>query len=449
MSVSATAQRFIWGAVSIAVLVGCVVAVRAMRPPSDDRTTPHEPMTIPRADEVLTPKKVDPPKKAPHTVTPMVVRWAETWRAAQKLAATRDQLVMLYVGLAPETCPPCRYLESSFFTDPTLEALNSKCVPHYIRKYDERGKVHPEDRELLDRLNPVALPMLIFLAPDGGVILRQSAGLYAAYGLDRKVGAEAPEGLLTPASLLKMVEEQTQRGRAAAERMKDLRLATGAKAAHELAQLLADREQYAAAIGVAQASLDETPSVETRALVAAVQLRAGNHDAAEQVYHALIRDEPDHPSRLAWRLELVRLRLDRAHEDSEGGPAAEGLLEAQLIEIAETAAVRGHAGLEARAHAALAHLDKRQADTAALKEHLAWFAREYLAPESTRPALDPALRLEIAELSLSADQLEIAVAHLERLQIEHPTSAEAQVIKHGMIVPWRRAVQKRRAAAGG
>lgn len=453
---SATWQRVLWAtlSVAVAVLVARVVLMRPTDGQGDAAGSHAEASDLPRPGEHLDDALAGVQGTAEaqaqiDAARPMVIAWRESWAVARKEAAARNQLVLLYAGIDPRTCPPCRYLETEFFVDPVLEPLNRWCVPLYLPTEGTTRELTPADRALVDRLDLTVLPVLVLLTPEGGVIHRQAAGLYAVYNLDRRIVSGAPEGLLTPARLLEIVKQRIAAARVTDERIRKLQRTPGPAAAFELTELLAAREEYEAAIEVAERSQAETPSLEMKARLAALMHRAGRRAAAERAYFELVRDQADHPLQLDWRLRHVLLRLEAAQENDDTGPAAEALLAAQLVEIAEHAAGQRRFATEASARAALAEIERRNDNEQALRRQLAWFAETYLATQpDEHGVLSSTVRLQVAELALGAGRLDEAVAHLERLQAEHPTSEEAQMIKHGLLAMWRSEMERQKPRRG-
>ncbi|MDJ0973765.1 MAG: hypothetical protein QNJ98_04840 [Planctomycetota bacterium] len=449
-----TQHNMLWAAITVVVVAAAIVV---MRPETGTQTDARpEPVTtdLPRpdgqsADPMANVTGVTQVQAEIEAAPPMVVDWHPHWNDARKEAEERNQLVLLYAGLDPRTCPPCRYLETEFFVHPALQPLGKLCVPLHIVADADQATHGPADRALIDQLGIKAYPMLFLLTPEGGVVHRQSAGLYSIYGIDRKIDEAPPEGLLTPPQLLTLIRQRIGAAKVVDRRMAELKKTPGPDAAMELSGLFVEREQYVRALAVAMKAQAAYPSVEMEAQIASLQASAGQRAAAEVAYARLLRDEPDHPQRLEWRLDLALLRLESAGERTDAGPAAEELVAIELAEIAELAAKTEHFDTEARARVSLAEFEKRRENEDALRRQLAWFAEEYLAPPTDHGPLNSTVRLQVAELAVGVGRIEEAVAHLERLQAEFPASEEAQVIKHGFLSLWRSEVARQKAEQDG
>lgn len=406
---------------AVGVLLGVVLHQRAQR--NDDVTSSKAPPVSARTQAS--------PAAHGHARTELhrpstVVRWESSWPRARAAAKRRGQLICLYVGTDPARCPPCRELEAGCFSDPDVAALNTDCVPLHIT-IDDPGP-SPE-HTLLQRLRPGATPMLLILTPAGAVVHRQHAHLYNSYRTDLAPYGAPTRTKLRGADLVALMRRLGKATSAAQARMVALAKAGTATALREMGEQQLSWEQYAAATISLRRALELEDSPETLSLLAAAQELAGRAEQARISYGRLLNQRPAAPDALEWEFALTRL-------DRETGID-------QSVERLRALAERAHGSraweLEAFARGDLVEIHAEAARTEDVDAGLEWFARNYLGDATEYGPLDPALRLRIARHASARGQHPDALAHIERLSAEHPLSAEAQTLKHGLLHAWREA----------
>lgn len=427
-------QHWLWGLLIVGVLAGVVVAQRALR--DDPGSSPvaendgegaHPPGN---GTPTGTPENGEREATAPKPKT--LVEWETSWRVAKQRASAEDKLVFLYVGLKPATCPPCRVLESELFVDQRIAALNELVVPLYIRLDHSAGSA---ERGLLQRIQVGTLPLLALITVEGGVVHRQRGGLYRMYRTNYQASdAPPPEGTLDAAELVAIVRREVRNARRVTSRMDALSKATEVAELGELAELLVGRERFGAAIETLQRSLRTQDAAATRARLAGVLRQAGRRTESAAAYEAALASAAEHPERLAWRLDLARVRIEILAAESEARLDAADM-ERELDAIIKAAAAAKRADLEAGARGELAAHEQSLGRASAVATQLDWFREHYLDGPAV---LGSTLRWQIAHVAHAASQLDDAVAHLRRLASEHPGSAPAQLMKHGTLDAWVR-----------